>query len=103
MNEYTARQTPDGRCFVLHPDGLSWEPPVFEELAAAERHADELNKWLDAKPTGEGPVMIHESFDVKLVIDGPVPPSQARLLAAIDRIFRPDRQLDSLAASLGLS
>lgn len=88
---YTARQLPDGSAVVLHSDGLTWEMNVFEDLAGAQRFADELNGWVAARPTGHGPELITELF----VSPGENSDSD-RLLAIVEKLYNSDRQFDDL-------
>lgn len=97
MERFVARQRPDGQSVVLGLDGLTWEPLVHAEYESAVRHADELNRWLDARPTGESPELLLDTFGVA---EGDA--VAAPLLMTIEKLYSPERRLDYLAMSLGL-
>lgn len=63
----------------------------FPTFAEARVHADQLNKWLAARPS---PDHRYRMFPM------PVEPTEAALVGMIDRLYEPEQQLATLSEHL---
>lgn len=85
---HAARQLANGDGVVLAPDGLTWVTWFREGLAVAERYAERLNGWLDARPLPDDLVPLTDTFTA------PEPPptmedAEPRLLAILGKLCGP--------------
>ena len=90
---FEAIEFPHGNCVVEKPGDLILA--AFASIGEARMYAETLTRWVEARPEPQ-------QFRVYRDFDGPPrpAPTEADLLAILDRLEDPERRLDLLEESL---